>query len=415
MDALPSKAERWCPGVVQEHKGHASPTACPARGQALDGSAAALRSKIIESLRRQGFALNASGVMAPSVNGHKQAIRELHSEARDAAIERARPGLARHERKLLRYFASGAEVQPERMNPILKEVLPDTEEELLFRYARLHWSVPVSAGYGRRLRFLVFDEHNGKLIGLFGLGDPVFSLGPRDRWVGWDAQAKRDRLRHVMDAFVLGAVPPYSQLLCGKLVALLMTSNEVSEAFSKRYAWRTSFIGARPFDGRLVLITTTSALGRSSLYNRLSFWGRRVFVSVGFTSGSGEFHFSNGVYHDLLAFARQRCAPSAKHERWGNGWRSRRELVRAVLPKLGLSRELVYHGVRREVFVVPLADNAVPFLRAETDHVEPFSTPAAELFGWFRERWLLPRASRDQSYRDFDPETLRLWEQQKKW
>jgi len=407
-DALPSTAERRRPGVVREHKGDAFPIACPVRGP-LDGSAATLRSRLIESLRRQGFILDATGSMTPSLNGHKQAIRELHSEARDAAIERARPGLARHERKLLGYFANGAEVQPHRIAPALKEVLPGTEDELLFRYARLHWSIPVSAGYGRRLRFLVFDESNGKLLGLFGLGDPVFSLGSRDAWVGWDAQAKRERLRHVVDAFVLGAVPPYARLLCGKLVALLITSDEVREAFARRYAGRTSLISERPFDGRLALITTTSALGRSSLYNRLTFRGRRLFLSVGFTSGSGEFHFSNGVYRDLLAFARERCAPSAKHERWGNGWRSRRELVQAVLPKLGLSRELVYHGVRREIFVVPLADNAASFLRGETDRLEPFSAPATELFSWFRERWLLPRASRDQTYRDFDPATLRLW------
>ncbi len=240
-DALPATAQGRRPGVVQQHKGDASPVACQT-GVALDGSAAALRSRIIESLRRQGFAIDATGALTPSGNGHKQAIRELHSEARDAAIERARPGLARHERKLLGYFASGAEVQPHRIAPVLKEVLPDTEDELLFRYARLHWSIPVSAGYGRRLRFLVFDESNGKLIGLFGLGDPVFSLGPRDAWVGWDSQAKRERLRHVVDAFVLGAVAPYARLLCGKLVALLITSDEVREAFSRRYAGRTSLI-----------------------------------------------------------------------------------------------------------------------------------------------------------------------------
>lgn len=407
-NALASATDHRRIGSVHD----AFPTARPASEEIIGDDACALRSRIIESLRRQGFVLDTTRLVTPSLGGHKETIRELHREARDAAIERARPGLARHEPRLLGYFASGAEVQPERISPVLKEVLPDTDDELLFRYARLHWSVPVSAGYGRRLRFLVFDEANGKLIGLFGLGDPVFSLGPRDRWIGWGAQAKKDRLRHVMDAFVLGAVPPYSHLLCGKLVALLVTSDEVRAAFSRRYAGRTSFIGARHFDGRLVLITTTSALGRSSLYNRLSFRGKRVFVSVGFTSGSGEFHFSNGIYRDLVAFARERCAPSAKHERWGNGWRSRRELVRAVLPKLGLSRELVYHGVRREVFVVPLTDNAVPFLRGETDRLESVSRPAAELFGWFRERWLLPRASRDQRYRDFDPETLRLWEQQ---
>lgn len=263
-NAVPSTTARGCLGVVQKPKGDASPTACPTSG-GLDSGAAALRSKIIESLRRQGFALDATGVIAPSLNGHKEAVRALHAEAREAAIERARPGLARHEGRLLGYFASGADVQPERIAPVLKEVLPDTEEERLFRYARLHWSIPVSAGYGRRLRFLVFDESNGKLIGLFGLGDPVFSLGPRDTWVGWDSQAKSQRLRHIMDAFVLGAVPPYARLLCGKLVALLMTSDEVRDAFSKRYAGRTARISDRPFDGRLVLVTTTSALGRSSL------------------------------------------------------------------------------------------------------------------------------------------------------
>jgi hypothetical protein len=375
----------------------------------LDARAAALRARIIESLRGQGFALDGDGFLTAFGTGQKQAIRELHSEARKAAIERARPGLARYEARLLTYFASGAEVEPERVTPRLKEVLPGTEDELLFRYARLHWSIPVSAGYGRRLRFLVFDESNGKLIGLFGLGDPVFSLRPRDAWIGWDAAAKKERLRHVMEAFVVGAVPPYSRLLCGKLVALLMTSDEVRNAFFRRYADSTTLITGRPFDGRLALITTISALGRSSLYNRLTFRGRRVFHSVGFTSGSGDFHFSNGVYRDLFEFAQDSCAPSAKHERWGNGWRNRRELVRAVLPKLGLSRDLVYHGVRREVFVVPLADNAAAFLRGETDRLVPFGAPAADLFSWFRERWLLPRASRDQTYRDFDPATLRLW------
>ncbi|MFQ5793110.1 MAG: Druantia anti-phage system protein DruA, partial [Acidobacteriota bacterium] len=104
------------------------------------------------------------------------------------------------------------------------------------------------------------------------------------------------------------------------------------------------------------------------------------------------------------------CRPSAKHERWGNGWRSRRELIRNVLPQLGLSRELVYHGVRREIFLVPLADNAREFLRGETEKLRPYSTTTEQLFAWFRERWLLPRAARDQRYVTFEPGSLRLWE-----
>jgi hypothetical protein len=86
---------------------------------------------------------------------------------------------------------------------------PLATEELLFRYVRLHWSIPTSAGYGRRLRFLVY-EVNGKLIGLFGLSDPVFNLGPRDAWIGWDSETKARRLRYVMGLFVLGPAKSHS-------------------------------------------------------------------------------------------------------------------------------------------------------------------------------------------------------------
>ena len=106
-----------------------------------------------------------------------------------------------------------------------------------------------------------------------------------------------------MDLFVLGAVPPYSHLLCGKLIALLATSRAVQEEFRRKYGQKRSYINRRPLDGRLALLTTTSALGRSSLYNRLRYKENNVFKSVGTTRGSGYFHFSNGFYEDLRQFA----------------------------------------------------------------------------------------------------------------
>ncbi len=71
------------------------------------------------------------------------------------------------------------------------------------RYASLTWSVPVSNGYGRRMRFLVFDASNDKLMGLLALGDPVYNLRVRDQWIGWSVEQKNARLWHVMDAYVL--------------------------------------------------------------------------------------------------------------------------------------------------------------------------------------------------------------------
>jgi hypothetical protein len=367
-----------------------------------------LRRKVLESLKDQGFVLGSDGLIKPD-GWDKESVRQLHVQAIRARVERAKEGLARHESRLLKHFASGDEVEPERIVPVLREVHPGTEDELLFRYARLHWSVPISAGYGRRLRFLVFDEHNSKLIGLFGLGDPVFGVGPRDQWIGWNRATRRERLRHVMDAFVVGAVPPYSNLLCGKLIAMLLTSEEVRHAFRRKYARKTSLITGNKFDGRLALITTTSALGRSSIYNRLKFDQRPLFVSVGFTRGSGEFHLSNGVYKQLMAFANSVKAPTAKHGSWGGGWRNKREVLRSALPELGLSRELLYHGVKREIFVVPMARNAQKFLRGEHARLQSYRSGSKELFEWFRERWLLPRARRDDRYRYVSADSLRLW------
>ena len=207
------------------------------------------------------------------------------------------------------------------------------------------------------MRFLVEDAHNGKLIGLFGLCDPVFSVAARDAWIGWDKNARKARLRNVMEAFILGAVPPYSMLLGGKLVAMLCASDEVRRAFQRKYGEGESLIRGACADGRLALIATTSALGRSSIYNRLRYHNRLLMLSVGYTSGWGEFQFSNGVYAQLRDYAEKHCDKTAKHEAWGSGFRNRREVVRRVLAHVGLSANWMNHGIRRELFVMPLAKN----------------------------------------------------------
>ena len=367
-----------------------------------------LRSRILHSFLEQGFQIQ-EGVFVPPDSGDKERLRFLHREAVRHNLERSRPGLQQHEDRLLSYIASGTDVMPERIRPRLVLVEPGSENELLFRYVRLHWSIPVSAGYGRRLRFVVYDESNCKLIGILGLGDPIFNLGPRDRWIGWNREAKKRRLQCVMDLFVLGAVPPYSQLLCGKLVALLSTSQEVQEAFRRRYGGRQAYISQKPLDGRLALLTTTSALGRSSLYNRLRYREHHAFQSVGFTRGTGDFHFSNGFYSELRQFALGHCEATAKHPQWGNGFRNRREIVRKTLPLLGLSRGLIYHGVEREIFVVPLAVNTREFLQGDEYPLQRHDRTVEELSEWFRTRWLQPRVERDNRYLDFDKETYRLW------
>jgi len=371
-------------------------------------SADELKESIVHILESQGYVVKSGQIEMPD-GLTKDDYRRMNQLAVEKRLSISRPGLQRYEHKLINYIANGCEVCPEMIRPKLVLVQPNSEEELLFRYASLHWSIPVSSGYGRRLRFLVFDESNGKLIGLFGLGDPVFSLRDRDEWIGWDTETKKSRMYHLMDAFVLGAVPPYSALLCGKLVAMLTLSNEVQEAFRNRYSDHISLIRKEKRKPILALITTTSALGRSSVYNRIRINGFDYWTSVGFTRGSGDFHFSNGVYTKMRAYVEANCKPTAKHNDWGAGFRNRREVIRKCLSSLGLSSTLIYHGIHREIFAAPLGSRAREFLCGKSDDPELYDWSADYLFGLFRDRWLLPRASRNMDYLKFNNESYLLW------
>jgi hypothetical protein len=213
-----------------------------------------------------------------------------------------------------------------------------------------------------------------------------------------------------MDAFVLGAVPPYSMLLCGKLVGMMVASSEVRAAFRRKYCGYQSLISGKELDGRLALVTTTSAFGRSSVYNRLRFQDRLLFQNAGFTRGSGEFHFSNGLYGAMSEYANRYCEPTAKKQAWGDGFRNRREIVKKCLTKVGLSTEWIYHGIEREIFVVPLARNTREFLRGEQKKLLWLDQPSSALFEYFKNRWLVPRSVWDLRYKSWCPEQWRLWE-----
>ncbi len=367
-----------------------------------------LRDKIIHALQEQGYRMKDGGIDLPEPL-EKDDCRLLNQPAVLKKLEKSGPGVRAHEERLLQNIADGREVDPIRISPTLILVQPDSWHELLFRYASLHWSIPVSSGYGRRLRFLVLDEYNGKLIGLFGLGDPVYSIKARDAWIGWDKERKAEHLYHVMDAYVLGAVPPYSMLLGGKLVAMLVCSNEVRAAFQAKYGGKPSRIRQETRPPHLVLVTTTSALGRSSVYNRIRINGLQYWTSLGFTQGSGDFHFSNGIYAEIRDFVEHHCTPTAKQAAWGEGFRNKREVIRKCLSSIGLPADLIYHGIRREIFAAPLGTRALPFLNGQVQDPCFHDWPASELAGAFKERWLAARATRRPEYRQFSREQYRLW------
>jgi hypothetical protein len=376
----------------------------------LDDTLLAAGELVRQSLRRQGFRISKNSVTPPNLL-NKSSIREVHALAVQHKRDVAENALKRVEDRLLERIANGPDIDPHDIKPTLRFVQAGSQDELLFRYATLHWSIPISTGYGRRLRALVVDESNEKLIGVIGLCDPVFALRSRDSWIGWNIEQRKANISGIVDAYVLGAVPPYSQLLCGKLVAMLACSDEVRERFRRKYHESTSLIGGKVHNGLIAAITTTSALGRSSIYNRLKIGSHTVFEPIGFTAGSGDFQFLNGAYEVIQDAVKICGVASAKHEKWGNGYRNRREVVQEFLKATGIASSALQHGIQREVFVAPLASNARDYLKGVDEQPEYYSMPTDFIAEAFLNRWMLRRVEWDKSYLLFEKESWRLWRQ----
>lgn len=362
---------------------------------------ASLQREIDEHLVGLGFTKNCNGYFLEG-DVSKQRIRDLHSAHRNGVLQQNEPFIEAHAAESLKFFATGRQVDPSAINPELVEVRSNTPEARLFRLACLLWSVPVSQGFGRRLRFLVRDRQNGCLIGLFALGDPVFNLSARDSWVGWNHKDRSERLVHVMDAYVVGALPPYSFLLGGKLVAALMGSDEVKAAYERKYLGREAVISGNENRARLVLLTTTSALGRSSIYNRLNVPDGPRFLRIGVTKGFGHFHLSGHVFESLRSYLEEIGHPYASGHRFGMGPNWKIRVARTALEELGIDGNAVLkHGIEREVYAIPLATNWREILLGQHRNVRSTTLPLSEIVDFCLQRWVLPRAERDKRYKRF--------------
>lgn len=372
---------------------------------------ARIKRRLRAHLRKLGFLTMENGMLEPPSN-HKDTFRLLHRSHRFERLRSERAFIKDKLPKLLNDFASGSDVIPARIQPRLQLVESGTREADLFRLASLTWSVPVSQGYGRRMRFLVWDESNHKLVGIIALGDPVFNLRVRDALIGWTADQRRDRLVDVMDAYVVGAVPPYNMLLGGKLVASLIRTREVRDLFAKRYAESRGIISGKKKHASLAVVTTSSALGRSSMYNRLQLGGIRYFDSIGYTSGWGHFHIPDDLFEEMRQYLKRKHHTYADNHQFGDGPNWRLRLVRVVLEEAGMNSDLLRHGIMREVFICRLASNADRVLMGEVDCAVYRNLLSVDQVGRLAlERWIIPRSLRRPEFefwkREQIPDLLR--------
>lgn len=226
---------------------------------------------------------------------------------------------------------------------------------------------------------------------------------------------KRHVGNSILDITTCGAIFPYSELLAGKLVSLLMASPIVVSNYREMYSNAVSEIASKMKGNRvirpaeLVLLGTTSLYHvGSSQYNRLkcpTSNGEIRFIEVGKTDGFGSVHISNRTYRTLQELLRVHPNLKPESSAFAAGVNYKLRSISVGLRYLGL-HGLARHRTRRIVYTVPLAANYREYLCGidESPHYiyDTLRHPEKEtdaIIRFWKTRWLVPRLKR--------PETLR--------
>lgn len=192
-----------------------------------------------------------------------------------------------------------------------------------------------------------------------------------------------------MDAYVLGALPPYNYLLGGKLISYILASNEVRELFSRKYKNKVTNISKRKAN-RLACIFTTSLYGKSSQYNRLKFNDQLLYIPIGKTKGYGTLHLTDETFNAMRDLLTEQNIFVTN--RFGDGpiWRMR--VIRTASEILGIDPDfLLRHSFKRNIYAVPLAHNFSDFLKGEHRKLNYYNYPLSSLVDHWRTRWLAQR------------------------
>ncbi len=246
------------------------------------------------------------------------------------------------------------------------------------------------------------------------------------------ANRKRKIGSNMMDIIVCGSIPPYNELLGGKLVSILSCSPSVISDYTHRYENQVSEIASRMKgqrvirDSRLVYLGTTSlyAVG-SSQYNRIKvpFSNESVleFRKMGITEGFGTVFFSKETTSLFSRMLELQDGGKKINHVFGEGTSPRFRMISKGLSSIGIKAEaFLKHYSPRIVYSINLANNTNEYLLGFDNDVKYgydlndstiVEQKTQELIDYWYDRWLTKRLTTvdiEQRLNDFNIENILL-------
>jgi hypothetical protein len=348
---------------------------------------------IIRDLIRLGWNVNFDKeiiTVKPPEYYDKETIKKAMSYKRNELINKNRKWIDSHIELAKENLANGWDVWNSEIIPSL-EICETKEQFDLFRIYRYYWSSPYSDYVGRRIKIIVRDIAlpSKPVIGIIALGSSIIHIPERDQWIGWDKKTRTENLIYTMDAYVLGALPPYSYLLGGKLLSYLLASSELINIYKKKYADQTTIISSRKAND-IACIFTTSLYGKSSQYNRIKYDDIKLYKLIGYTKGYGTLHLTDETFSAMSELLRENKILISNKFGDGPSWRMR--VIRSAADILGFDSDfLLRHSFKRAIYLTPLATNYLEFLKGKEDKLKYYNFSLNELTEYWRNRWYLKR------------------------
>jgi hypothetical protein len=317
----------------------------------------------------------------------KETIRQAMSVKRQEILNTNKQWIDKHIAVAKENLANGYDVMRSKIEPVI-EVCKTQKQKDLFRIFRYYWSSPYSDYVGRRIKLLIRDNGlpNKPVIGIAALGSPIIHIPERDNFIGWDKDTRTKNLIYAMDAYIIGALPPYNYLLGGKLVSYILASKEIRTIYENKYEDKITLTEKRKAN-QLVGIFTTSLYGKSSQYNRLKYHDDLLYQHIGCTKGYGTLHLSKETIQEMVKLLKSKNIEV--NHRFGDGPSWIMRVIRSAGDILNFdSNFLLKHSFKRNIYFVPLAKNYKEFLNGEVKYLEFYNYAMHDLVSFWKKRWL---------------------------